>query len=85
MLTGLIRNISENPLKIPMSATTTLLLSVVFGSFGLGYIAYGKSQRKAVAMASGLALCGLPFLFSNVYLSIGVGCCLLAAPFFIRV
>jgi hypothetical protein len=33
---------------------------MIFGAFGLGYLAYGKSQRRISLMLIGLALCVFP-------------------------
>ncbi len=67
-----------------MDTSTWLLLSVLFGSFGMGYIVYGKKQRKGVALFSGIALCIYPYLIQNVYLFILIGILLIILPFFIR-
>jgi hypothetical protein len=56
-----------------MDLSTSLLLGVLFGSFGMGYIVYGKKQRKGVALIPGNALCTFPYFVQNIYLFIFVG------------
>ena len=66
-----------------MSSQSTLLISLIWGSFGLGYFVYGKKQQRAVPLLSGLALMGFPYFVSNLVLSIVIGVALLASPFLI--
>lgn len=66
-----------------MNAQSTLLISLIWGSFGLGYFVYGKKQQRAVPLLSGLALMGFPYFVSNLVLSIVIGVALLASPFLI--
>jgi hypothetical protein len=67
-----------------MDNSTSLLLSVLFGSIGMGYIVYGKRQRKGLALASGIALCIFPYFVSNLFLFILIGLVLMALPFLIQ-
>ncbi len=61
--------------------TATILWSLLFGSIGLAYFVYGKRQRKASALLSGIALCVYPYFVANVYLLVAIGAGLLALPF----
>ena len=67
-----------------MDISTSLLLGVLFGSIGMGYIVYGKKQRKGMALFSGIALCIFPYCVSNIFLFVLIGLALMALPFFIR-
>ena len=57
---------------------------MLFGSIGVGYFIYGRKQRAAVPLVSGLALMVFPYFVSNVWLLVGVGVVLAAAPYFLR-
>jgi len=63
---------------------TILFLGVIFGSIGLGYIVYGRKQKKPIALVSGLVLCGIPYFISNTILLLAVGAALIALPFLLR-
>jgi len=63
--------------------TSSLLWGVIFGAIGMGYIAYGKRQRKGMALFSGVGLCFFPYLVQNTLLYILIGLALMALPFFI--
>ena len=67
-----------------MDNSTSLLLGVLFGSIGMGYIFYGKRQRKGMALVSGIALCIFPYFVSNVFLFVLTGLVLMALPFFMQ-
>jgi len=66
-------------------STSTLLLYIFFGSAAMAYILYGKSQRKAVALLSGISLAVLPYFGFDLWLMAGLSLLLMALPFFIRV
>lgn len=66
-----------------MSTQTTLLISLLWSSFGLGYFVYGKKQQRAVPLLSGLLLMGFPYFVSNLVISLIIGVTLLASPFLI--
>lgn len=67
-----------------METETWLMLSLLFGSVGIGFFVYGKKQRKIIPLISGILLCGYPYFVSNVYLFLGIGIVLVVLPFFIR-
>jgi len=62
-------------------STTVLILSLLLSSVGLAYLIYGRRQRKATALLSGLALCICPYFIGNIYILIALGIGLLALPF----
>jgi hypothetical protein len=64
--------------------TSAIMWGVLFGSIGAGYFMYGKKQRKAVSLMSGMVLCSFPYFISNVILMVLVGVILMALPFFVR-
>ena len=67
-----------------MVDATTLYAGVILGSIGLGYIVYGRKQRNPIALISGVVLCGIPYLTSNIILLAAAGIALMALPFFTR-
>jgi hypothetical protein len=64
-------------------STSTLLIYIFFGSAALAYIMYGKSQRKAVALLSGIGLAVLPYFGLDMWLMILLSLLMLSLPFFI--
>ena len=64
--------------------TTTLLLSLVFGSVGLGLFLYGKNSQKMPHLIAGLALMTCPYFISNLIV-LSIVCVILAiVPFVVR-
>jgi len=60
-----------------------LLFGFVAGAIGVGYLAYGRRQRKLVTVIAGVLLCVYPYFVEGwLWLSV-VGALLLAAPFVI--
>ncbi|HEX9792709.1 MAG TPA: hypothetical protein VGC54_01885 [Planctomycetota bacterium] len=66
-------------------STAMLMWGMLFGAIGVGYVMYGKKQRRVVALLCGLLLMFFPYFVHGTYPMIGVGAVLLALPFFIRV
>ena len=64
--------------------TAVLLWGLLFGSIGLGYFIYGKKQRAVVPLVCGLVLMLFPYFVTNVMLLVGIGACLIAIPYFLR-
>lgn len=62
----------------------TLLFGFLFGAIGVGYIVYGRKQRRGVALLCGVALCAFPYFLDRVILIIAIGAVLMALPFIIR-
>jgi hypothetical protein len=67
-----------------VAMTAVLLWGLLFGSIGLGYFIYGKKQRVVVPLVCGLALMVFPYCLTNVMLLVGIGACLIAIPYFLR-
>jgi hypothetical protein len=67
-----------------MDSTTSIMWGILFGSIGMGYLIYGKKQRRGIALLSGIALCAFPYFVSNVFLIFLIGIVLMALPYFVR-
>ncbi len=67
-----------------MDSTATLLLGVLFGAVGMGYLVYARRQRKGVALVSGVGLCVLPYVIPTAILLALAGLVLIVLPFWIR-
>lgn len=65
-----------------MESTTSLIVGMLFGAVGFGYILYARKQKMAVPLLAGVALLFIPYLVSNSLLLIVAGLALVAAPFF---
>jgi hypothetical protein len=63
--------------------TATIMWGVILGSIGLGFFVYGKKQKAAIPLLSGIGLMVLPYFISNLYLLILSSIILIAVPFFI--
>jgi len=63
---------------------TTILISVLFGLVGTGFVMFGKSSGQLVPIGAGVALMIFPYFISNIILMLIVGAALMAAPFFMR-
>jgi hypothetical protein len=61
--------------------TTTLLLSMLFGSIGVGYLMYAKKMGEWVPAGAGLALLVVPYLISSVLVLVIVCVVLMVVPF----
>ncbi len=66
-------------------STSTLLIYIFFGSVALSYMMYGKSQRKAIALLSGIGLAVLPYFSLDLWLMVFLSLLMMALPFFIRI
>ncbi len=62
-----------------------LLWGLLFGSFGLGFFAYGKKQKAVVPLVCGLALMIFPYFISSTILLVAIGVALIALPYFVRI
>jgi hypothetical protein len=67
-----------------MDTSTVLMLGVLFGAIGFGYIIYGRKQQRGIALLSGVLLCAIPYFVPNVFLILLIGIVLMTLPFFIR-
>ena len=61
----------------------SLLLSILFGSVGMGFCVYGKKQQRIVPLVVGMALMVCPYFIHNAIVLAVVGVILTAAPFLI--
>ncbi len=61
-----------------------LMLSMVFGTIGLGMFMYGKKEVRFVPLGAGLGLMVLPYFISNLLLMSGVCVALMALPWVIK-
>ena len=64
--------------------TTTLLLSVIFSSIGLGYFLYGKKQKVIIPFICGIVLMIYPYFLENITIISVIGIILSILPYFIR-
>jgi len=64
--------------------TSSLLWGLLFGSIGLGFLVYGRKQRKVVPLVCGLALMVFPYFVANTVLLVVLGVTLIAIPYFVR-
>ncbi len=68
-----------------MGSTASMLWGFLFATVGMGYVIYGRKQRRGVAVLCGILLCLYPYFISNVYLTILIGLVLMAAPFYWKI
>lgn len=61
-----------------------LLLDLLFGAVGSGYLIYGKKQYSAAFLVAGFVLVIYPYFISNLALCAFVGIVVSAAPFVIQ-
>ena len=61
-----------------------LLLSMLFGTIGLGMFMYGKKEVRFVPLSAGVGLMVLPYFISNLLLMSAVCLVLMALPWVIR-
>jgi len=64
--------------------TTNLMLSILFGVVGMGYLMYGKSMATLAPIGAGLGLMVVPYFVSNNILLVIVCLAMMAAPFVLR-
>lgn len=67
-----------------MDTSTSLIIGLITGVFGMAYFVYGKRQQQFTPMIVGAALCIYPYFVDNLVASLLIGVALLAAPFVIR-
>jgi hypothetical protein len=63
---------------------TSLILSMLFGTFGFGFVMYARNAGKLVPAIAGAALMFVPYFIPNVYLLVIVCLVLTALPFVFR-
>lgn len=62
----------------------SLLWGMLFGSFGVGFVSYGKKQKHLIALLCGIALIVFPYFVTDTLWMIVVGLALIIAPFVVR-
>ncbi len=65
--------------------SVNLILSLLFGTVGLGLLVYGKKEQRIVFLAAGLALMTLPYFIPNAVLLAVLCAGFTALPFVIDV
>jgi hypothetical protein len=68
-----------------MEGTSLLMWGMLFGALGFGFFIYGKKQKAAVPLITGIALFVIPYFISNVYMLVIAGTVLVALPYFVRI
>jgi hypothetical protein len=63
---------------------TALLLALVFGSIGLGFVMYAKKAGEFLPAIIGTALMVVPYFFRSAWLLLIVCSVLTALPFILR-
>jgi len=63
---------------------TYLMLSMLFGTFGVGFVIYAKKAGKLIPAIAGAALMVVPYFISNIPLMVIVSVALTALPFVFR-
>ena len=57
---------------------------MIFATIGMGYVIYGRKQRHGIALISGVALCVLPYLVSDILLITLMGVGVMVLPFLFK-
>ena len=65
--------------------TTSILIYIFLGSASLAYIMYGKTQRKAVALFSGIGLGIVPYFGLEMWQLLMVSVIMLLLPFGVKI
>lgn len=63
------------------NSSTTMFLTMIWGSIGTGYFIYGKKQSKFVFLICGVGLAVFPFFISDLVATIVLGLLMTIAPF----
>jgi len=61
----------------------SILLSVLIGAIGFGYIVYGRKQMHGMALISGILLCIFPYFVASIWLTLIIAALLMLMPRFI--
>ena len=65
--------------------TALILWGLLFGTAGMGFFMYGKSQRAVVPLVCGLTLMAFPYFVSSVIVLVIAGVVLMSLPYFVRI
>ena len=63
---------------------TSLLMGVLFGAIGVGYIAYGRKQQRYAALLAGVLLCVFTYAVDGIVLPILIGVALMCLPIWLK-
>lgn len=63
---------------------STLLLSLVFGTVGMGFVMYAKRAGEFIPAVVGIALMVIPYFFASAWVMLLVCGALTAVPFVVR-
>jgi len=63
---------------------TSLMLSMLFGTLGLGYLMFARKAGRFVPAIAGVALMGVPYFISSNLVLVIVCLGLAAVPFILR-
>ena len=63
---------------------TNLMLSMLFGTIGMGFLMYGKKAAQLVPIGVGVALIVCPYFISSAAVMLIVCVALMAVPFLVR-
>jgi hypothetical protein len=64
--------------------TTNLLLSLLFGTVGFGYIMFARKAGLMMPAAAGVILMVVPYFFTSNWMMSLVCVLVMASPFFVR-
>ncbi|MGA2229331.1 MAG: hypothetical protein ABSH22_00250 [Tepidisphaeraceae bacterium] len=64
--------------------STTLMLSLLTGTVGMGFVMYGKNAGQFVPMGAGVALMICPYFIPNLIILLLVCAGLIVTPFVLR-
>lgn len=64
--------------------SANLLAGMIFGAVGVGYLIYGRRQRKGSALLAGVGLMIFPYFVNGLLITLGVGIALAVLPFLVE-
>ena len=60
--------------------SASVLVGVLLGAVGVGYIVYGRRQMCGAALVSGILLCVFPYFVANIWLVLLIAAALMLLP-----
>ncbi len=67
-----------------MGFLNTIIWGSILSTIGLGFFVYGRKQKAAVPLFSGVTLFIIPYIIPNVFLLILVSVALIVLPFVVK-
>ena len=61
-----------------------ILVMMIFGAIGMGYIVYGKNHSHGIALLAGIGLCVYPYFVTGMGLLLLIGAVLTVGPFLLK-